>query len=109
MPAASNIPILWIPTFDHGLWSCTKKWPTLCRRVSSKVISEPNRFSLIALPKPFVIPGGRFREMYYWDSFFTMKGLLASGMFETVRGMIENMGHMIDLYGLCPMAIVSTI
>ena len=90
------------PNFRSWAMELHKKWPTLCRRVSSKVISEPNRFSLIALPKPFVIPGGRFREMYYWDSFFTMKGLLASGMFETVRGMIENMGHMIDLYGFVP-------
>ncbi len=73
-----------------------RKWPTLCRRVADKVLSSPDRYSLIALPKPFVVPGGRFREMYYWDSFFTIKGLLASGMFAMVRGMIENMGHLID-------------
>lgn len=65
-------------------------------QVSDRVLADPNRYSLIALPKPFVVPGGRFREMYYWDSFFTIKGLLASGMHETVRGMIENMGHLID-------------
>lgn len=66
------------------------------------MIAEPQRFSLIALPKPFVVPGGRFREMYYWDSFFTIKGLLASGMYQTVRGMIENMGHLVDQFGYIP-------
>ncbi|VDD91850.1 unnamed protein product [Enterobius vermicularis] len=79
-----------------------QKWPQLCRKVSDRVIAEPHRFSLIALPKPFVVPGGRFREMYYWDSFFTMKGLLASGMYQTVRGMIENMGHLVDEFGYIP-------
>jgi alpha,alpha-trehalase len=65
-------------------------------QVIPKVIDNPNRYSLIAVPRPFVVPGGRFREMYYWDSFFSIKGLLASGMFETVRGMIENMGQLIE-------------
>ena len=31
--------------------------------------------SLLPLPKPYVVPGGRFREVYYWDSYFTMLGL----------------------------------
>lgn len=68
------------PNFRSWAMELHRKWPTLyvlklfnyfifrCRRVSPKVILEPNRYSLIALPKPFVVPGGRFREMYYWDS-----------------------------------------
>ncbi|KAI1733091.1 trehalase domain-containing protein [Ditylenchus destructor] len=90
------------PHFRAWAQHLHRKWPTLCRRVSEKVRSDPNKYSLIPLPKPFVVPGGRFREMYYWDSFFTIKGLLASGMFATVRGMIENMGHLIDQYGFVP-------
>lgn len=90
------------PHFRSWAQQLHRKWPTLCRRVSEKVMSEPNKYSLIPLPKPFVVPGGRFREMYYWDSFFTIKGLLASRMYATVRGMIENMGHLIDLYGFVP-------
>ncbi|MEJ7664338.1 MAG: trehalase family glycosidase [Hymenobacter sp.] len=35
--------------------------------------------SLLPLPRPYVVPGGRFREMYYWDSYFTMLGLRAAG------------------------------
>lgn len=42
----------------------------------------------------------RFREIYYWDSFFIIKGLLASRMDVTVRGMIENMQYLIEEYVL---------
>jgi alpha,alpha-trehalase len=35
--------------------------------------------SALPLDKPFVVPGGRFREMYYWDSYFTLLGLAADG------------------------------
>src|SRR5271165_6935178 len=35
--------------------------------------------SLLSLPRPYVVPGGRFRELYYWDSYFTMLGLAESG------------------------------
>ena len=39
----------------------------------------PAHSSLLPLPKPYVVPGGRFREVYYWDSYFTMLGLAESG------------------------------
>jgi len=100
--AEEQFPDIIDPNFRSWAQELHRKWPTLCRRVSEKVLSDPSRYSLIPLPKPFVVPGGRFREMYYWDSFFTIKGLLASGMFATVRGMIENMGHLIDVYGFVP-------
>lgn len=90
------------PQYREWAMDLHRKWPTLCRRVADKVLANPARYSLIPLPKPFVVPGGRFREMYYWDSFFTIKGLLASRMFETVRGMIENMGHLIEQFGFIP-------
>jgi len=77
-------------------------WPKLSRRVAPKVHSNPENYSLIALPHAFIVPGGRFRELYYWDSFWTIRGLLTSKMFATVRGMIENMAHLIDTYGFVP-------
>lgn len=66
-------------------------WPNLCRRVKDKVQQNPENYSLLSLPNPFIVPGGRFRELYYWDSFWTIKGLLSSRMFQTARGMIDNM------------------
>ncbi|WP_416060056.1 trehalase family glycosidase, partial [Pseudomonas aeruginosa] len=46
--------------------------------------------SLLPLPKPYVVPGGRFREVYYWDSYFTMLGLAESGQHQRVRDMLDN-------------------
>uniref|UniRef100_A0A0N4ZHR0 Trehalase n=1 Tax=Parastrongyloides trichosuri TaxID=131310 RepID=A0A0N4ZHR0_PARTI len=88
--------------YRHWALDLHARWPTLCRKVKQSVIDNAERYSLIALPKPFVVPGGRFREMYYWDSFFTIKGLLASKMYKTVHDMIDNMGYMIDKFGFIP-------
>ena len=45
----------------------------------------PRYSSALALPKPYVVPGGRFRELYYWDSYFTMLGLVQSGRHDWCR------------------------
>jgi alpha,alpha-trehalase len=58
--------------------------------------------SLLPLPHPYVVPGGRFRELYYWDSYFTMLGLEADGRHDLVRDMIENFAFEIDCYGHVP-------
>ena len=58
--------------------------------------------TLIPIPKPYIIPGGRFREIYYWDSYFTMHGLLADGEIETVENMIDNFSFLIDEVGFIP-------
>ena len=49
-------------------------WDSLTRRTTS----APPYSSLLPLPRPYVVPGGRFREIYYWDSYFTMLGLVES-------------------------------
>jgi len=58
--------------------------------------------SLIALPHPYNVPGGRFREIYYWDSYFTMLGLQASGRQDMIRNMIDNFAYLIDTIGYIP-------
>jgi alpha,alpha-trehalase len=58
--------------------------------------------SLLPLPHRYVVPGGRFREVYYWDSYFTMLGLEASGRHDLVREMIDNFAWLIDTYGHVP-------
>lgn len=60
--------------------------------------------SLIPLPFPYVVPGGRFREVYYWDSYFTMLGLRVSGRNETIRHMVDNFSYMIETIGHIPNA-----
>ncbi len=58
--------------------------------------------TLIPLPNPYIIPGGRFREIYYWDTFFTMQGLLACGKIKITENMLNNFVYLIDLLGHIP-------
>jgi alpha,alpha-trehalase len=58
--------------------------------------------SLLPLPNAYIVPGGRFREVYYWDSYFTMLGLKESGETETIRNMIDNFAYLINTYGHIP-------
>ena len=58
--------------------------------------------SLLPLPQPYVVPGGRFDEVYYWDSYFTMLGLEESGRDDLALGMVENFASLIDRYGHIP-------
>ena len=58
--------------------------------------------TLISLPEPFIVPGGRFREMFYWDSYFSMIGLLESNKDELAYGMLKNFEFLIKKYGFIP-------
>jgi alpha,alpha-trehalase len=73
-------------------------WPALTRVPDS----TNARSSLIPLPFPYVVPGGRFREVYYWDSYFTMLGLIASGRSDLVRSMLDNFAHLVRTVGHIP-------
>ncbi|UYZ62027.1 alpha,alpha-trehalase TreF [Hymenobacter weizhouensis] len=74
-------------------------WTVLQRRQDTAVVEGS---SLLPLPYPYVVPGGRFREVYYWDSYFTMLGLQASGRRELVRAMVDNFAYLIGRYGFIP-------
>ncbi len=58
--------------------------------------------SLLPLPYPYIVPGGRFREIYYWDSYFTMQGLKVSGETVLIENMIDNFAYLIKTYGHIP-------
>jgi alpha,alpha-trehalase len=73
-------------------------WPVLTRHPDS----ADARSSLIPLPHPYVVPGGRFREVYYWDSYFTMLGLVRSGRTDLVRDMLDNFAYQIQSLGHIP-------
>jgi len=66
-------------------------WPVLTRPPDTSDAHS----SLIPLPNPYVVPGGRFREVYYWDSYFTMLGLIESGRTDRVKNMLDNFAHLI--------------
>lgn len=79
-------------TKDH----VEKLWNVLTRQ-PDKVKS-----SLIALPHPYIVPGGRFGEIYYWDSYFTMLGLRVSGRTDLIQHMVDNFSYLIDHVGYIP-------
>jgi alpha,alpha-trehalase len=54
---------------------------------------------LLYLPNKYVVPGGRFNEMYGWDSYFIILGLLREGKLGLAEGMVENFFYEIEHYG----------
>ena len=58
--------------------------------------------SLLPLPYQYIVPGGRFREIYYWDSYFTMLGLKESGEIVLMENMVKNFAYLVGKYGLIP-------
>lgn len=73
-------------------------WPVLTRRPDeNKPLS-----SLIALPNAYIVPGGRFREIYYWDSYFTLEGLLRSDQKQMAKNMTDNFAFLVDSLGFIP-------
>ena len=74
-------------------------WPVLTRTTDK----ASNKWdSLLPLPKPYVVPGGRFREVYYWDSYFTMLGLAESDHLDKISDMVDNFAYEIDTFGHIP-------
>lgn len=58
----------------------------------------------IGLPERCVVPGDRFREMYYWDTYFTCEGLVRDGYGDVVSDVADNFAFLIDEYGFIPNA-----
>jgi alpha,alpha-trehalase len=81
-----------IVTHIKKLWAVLKRNPD----------KEVEGTSLLPLPNPYIVPGGRFREVYYWDSYFTMLGLKESGETKTIRDMVSNFAYLIETYGHIP-------
>ncbi len=75
-----------------NLWQVLKRNPDSVKEGSS----------LLSLPHPYIVPGGRFREIYYWDSYFTMLGLKESNEWGMIENMINNFAYLIDTYGHIP-------
>ena len=58
--------------------------------------------SRIPLPYKYVVPGGRFQEIYYWDSYFTIEGLLAADRRDLAKNMVDNFAFLLDSIGFIP-------
>ena len=75
-----------------------KLWPVLTREPQDHIPWS----SLLALPQAYIVPGGRFSETYYWDSYFTMLGLAESGREDLLKCMADNFAWLIETYGHIP-------
>ncbi len=75
----------------------SKLWDVLKRQPD-----EIRSGTLIPLPYPYIVPGGRFREIYYWDSYFTMLGLKEDHHFELIQNMVDNFSYLIEKSGYIP-------
>ncbi|XP_004245478.1 probable trehalase isoform X2 [Solanum lycopersicum] len=74
-------------------------WKNLSRKVADHVLEKPELYTLLPLKNPVIIPGSRFKEVYYWDSYWVIRGLLASKMYETAKGIVTNLVSLIDQFG----------
>jgi alpha,alpha-trehalase len=105
----TETPVLYLPT-DFSAPPAVANFPEQCHiRVEHLpfVITAPGQVKtnsiqpagLLFLPNPYVVPGGRFNEMYGWDSYFIIRGLLRDGKIDLARGMVENFFFEIEHYG----------
>jgi len=76
----------------ESLWTILERQPN----------KESKPSSLIPLPYEYIVPGGRFQEVYYWDSYFTMLGLQESGKYDLIGHILDNFAFLIDTYGHIP-------
>ncbi|GMN31402.1 hypothetical protein TIFTF001_003245 [Ficus carica] len=74
-------------------------WKNLSRKVSEKVFEKPEFHTLLPVPEQVIIPGSRFREVYYWDSYWVIRGLLASKMYKTAKAIVSNLISLVEEYG----------
>ena len=73
--------------------------PMEIHRLGEVATSNIDPPGLLYLPNKYVVPGGRFNEMYGWDSYFIIRGLLRAGRVELARGMVDNFFFEIEHYG----------
>ncbi|VTU16353.1 Cytoplasmic trehalase [Variovorax sp. PBL-H6] len=93
-PTGEYVSVPGQPIGEHigSLWKVLTRHPRV----------HPPHASLLQLPHPYVVPGGRFGELYYWDSYFTMLGLAGAGHSQMVGDMVHNFAYLVDTYGHIP-------
>ena len=85
MQARCKVQVQHLPKVIHGLGE-----------IDTSNLDPPG---LLYLPSKYVVPGGRFNEMYGWDSYFVIRGLVEDGRIDLARGMVENFFFEIEHYG----------
>jgi alpha,alpha-trehalase len=108
-PKITTSPILYLPAELPAPLEVT----ALEEKCHVKIVSLPRRIEklgdvrpeelpepgLLYLPNPYVVPGGRFNEMYGWDSYFILLGLEADHREALAKGTVDNFLFEIEHYG----------
>jgi alpha,alpha-trehalase len=97
LPADLSLP----PAIQELQRLCNVRVQTLPAVVTAPGQIDPSRIApgLLYLEHKYVVPGGRFNEMYGWDSYFIILGLVRAGRVDLARGMVENFFFEIEHYG----------
>lgn len=80
-----------IDDYIKALWSLLQHQPK---------IDQGGTF--LPLDRPYYVPGGRFREIYYWDSYFSMLGMACDGEVQLIENMVKNFASIINRFGFIP-------
>ena len=107
-PKLTTKPVLYVPAdmqvpaevqaLESKCGVRVARLPRPIQKMGDVTVSEVQP-GLLYLPNPYVVPGGRFNEMYGWDSYFIIRGLVHDGELELARDMIENFFFEIEHYG----------
>jgi alpha,alpha-trehalase len=102
-------PVLYLPegfpapdglaTNLHSCGYSVRHLPMVLSRLGQVKANGIQPAGLLYLESPYVVPGGRFNEMYGWDSYFIIRGLLRSGKIDLAKGMVDNFFFEIEHYG----------
>ena len=108
-PKLTTTPILYLPAgmaVPPAVASVQKQCKIEVRNLPRKIthmgdvrVAEIPDEGLLYLPNPYVVPGGRFNEMYGWDSYFIILGLVEDKRTDLARDMVENFFFEIENYG----------
>lgn len=90
------------PEYAAWAYDINQLWGTLGKQVNASVLENPQRHSFVPLNYPMIVPGGRFRESYYWDSWWILKGLLVSNMPDSAMNVINILLEDILNFGFVP-------
>ncbi|HTX16798.1 MAG TPA: trehalase family glycosidase [Candidatus Baltobacteraceae bacterium] len=83
----------------EALQRCDVRILHLSAKISEEQAGQILPHGLLYLPNPYVVPGGQFNEMYGWDSYFIIRGLLRDNQRDAAKGIVENFFYEIQHYG----------
>ncbi|EAL19462.1 hypothetical protein CNBG4090 [Cryptococcus deneoformans B-3501A] len=91
------------PVFRAWVKIVNGYWTLLARETNQSALCNGDcESSLIPLNHTVIVPGGRYREIYYWDSFWVLEGLLKSELYDYAWDLLQNFMDLIDIYGYLP-------